>query len=244
MKIQIMSDTHFEFHRDRGTGFIRTLNPVQEIDVLIHAGDMCPAHMLENKVKALCDKFPNVVYVTGNHEYYHSSPKHVHGLLGDLKVRIPNFHWLDKEVVEIKDSATDKLIKFAGATLWFRDTSAARALTNQINDFTYIQNFVPWVYEENEKALDFFTNACRDVNIVVTHHLPRAKSVMERYKGSPMNCYFLCDVGDSLGHSDLWVHGHAHGNVDFQEGGTRVICNPHGYGCENPKFDNYKVIEL
>ena len=78
MKIQVMSDTHFEFHQDHGKGFIQTLNLAQEVDVLVHAGDMCTANMLEDKIKAICDKYPNVVYVTGNHEYYRANPKYVH----------------------------------------------------------------------------------------------------------------------------------------------------------------------
>ena len=32
----------------------------------------------------------------------------------------------------------------------------------------------------------------------------------------------------------LWVHGHTHTSFDYEfAGGTRVICNPKGYGNEN-----------
>ena len=239
-----MSDTHFEFHQDHGKGFIQTLNLAQEVDVLVHAGDMCTANMLEDKIKAICDKYPNVVYVTGNHEYYRANPKYVHGLLENLMVKIPNFHWLDKNIVEINDPDTDEPIKFAGATMWFKDTPDARLLTRYINDFDYIQDFVPWVYDENKKTIDFFTKIEKDVNVIVTHHLPHPKSVMDKFKTDRTNCYFLCDVQQLMGNVDLWIHGHTHGNLDYEEGGTRVVCNPFGYGHENPEFDNYKIVEV
>ena len=244
MKIQIISDTHFEFHRDGGNSFIKALNPTQDVDALIHAGDMCVINMLEDKIKAICDKYTDVVYVTGNHEYYHTNPKYVHDLLEDLKVKIPNFHWLNKNVVEINDSDTNEPIKFAGATMWFGDNVNTRLLTGHISDFREIQNFVPWVYEENKKTLNFFTKIHEDVNVIVTHHLPHPKCISHKYIGNQLNCYFLCDVEDLLGYMNLWVHGHTHGNVDFQVRNTRVICNPYGYGRENTKFDYNKIVEV
>lgn len=42
----------------------------------------------------------------------------------------------------------------------------------------------------------------------------------------------------------LWVHGHTHVGLDYRTGQTRVICNPHGYGNENPAFDPALVIDI
>ncbi|WP_316229062.1 hypothetical protein [Bradyrhizobium sp. SZCCHNR1070] len=35
----------------------------------------------------------------------------------------------------------------------------------------------------------------------------------------------------------LWIHGHIHPPSDYYVGATRVVCNPHCYGRENPAFD-------
>jgi len=48
----------------------------------------------------------------------------------------------------------------------------------------------------------------------------------------------------------LWVHGHTHTAFDYFAEGTRVICNPRGYGDqrtrvpENPLFKWDKVVEI
>ena len=42
----------------------------------------------------------------------------------------------------------------------------------------------------------------------------------------------------------LWVHGHVHNSCDYKVGdATRIVCNPHGYGDENPRFDGSLVVE-
>ena len=42
----------------------------------------------------------------------------------------------------------------------------------------------------------------------------------------------------------LWVHGHVHNSSDYVVGKTRVLCNPHGYGTENPDFNGALVVEV
>jgi Icc-related predicted phosphoesterase len=42
----------------------------------------------------------------------------------------------------------------------------------------------------------------------------------------------------------LWVHGHVHNSCDYRVGATRVVCNPHGYGLENPNFNAALVVEI
>jgi Icc-related predicted phosphoesterase len=42
----------------------------------------------------------------------------------------------------------------------------------------------------------------------------------------------------------LWVHGHVHNSSDYRVRRTRVVCNPHGYGTENPDFDGALVVEV
>ena len=42
----------------------------------------------------------------------------------------------------------------------------------------------------------------------------------------------------------LWVHGHTHTSFDYRIAGTRVVCNPKGYGTENTAFDPGLVVEI
>ncbi|MCR4521675.1 metallophosphoesterase [Bosea sp. 47.2.35] len=87
--------------------------------------------------------------------------------------------------------------------------------------------------------------------VVVTHHAPHPWSVHPRYyipQPNPLNPAFVSDLSDMiLEHQpDLWVHGHVHDSFDYVVEGshTRVICNPRGYGSENPAFEPDLVIEV
>ena len=57
---------------------------------------------------------------------------------------------------------------------------------------------------------------------------------------------FVSDLEDLIlaTHPTLWVHGHVHNSCDYRVGATRVLCNPHGYGSENPTFDGALVVEV
>ena len=76
MKLQIMSDLHFEMHADGGAGFIRELDATG-VDVLVLAGDITMAGQYEDLASVfgpLAQKYRHILYVPGNHEYYKSSP--------------------------------------------------------------------------------------------------------------------------------------------------------------------------
>lgn len=82
--------------------------------------------------------------------------------------------------------------------------------------------------------------------VVVTHHAPSSLSVAPRFKDSPLNPAFASDLTDLIWQftPDLWIHGHVHDSFDYELGDTRVVCNPRGYGSENPDFDPGLVIEV
>lgn len=82
--------------------------------------------------------------------------------------------------------------------------------------------------------------------VVVTHHAPSVLSVAPRFKDSPLNPAFASDLTDLIWQHvpDLWIHGHVHDLFDYELGDTRVVCNPRGYGGENPAFDPGLVIEV
>ncbi len=67
MKLQIMSDLHLEFYKDRGKSFLESLD-LTDIDVLILAGDIATRGLIESTLNWFAKNYKQVVYVHGNHE--------------------------------------------------------------------------------------------------------------------------------------------------------------------------------
>ena len=165
------------------------------------------------------------MFVAGNHEYYGSSPEKVKRVLGQIVRDFSNLHVIERGARIIQG------VRFVGTTLWFRDDPLAAQHRSAMNDFTQIRNFVPWVFEENEKSIRFLRETVRPGDVVVTHYLPSQKSVHPKYQGSPLNPFFVCDVEDVILERQpvIWVHGHTHSSCTYTIGKTRVVCNPLGY---------------
>ena len=67
--------------------------------------------------------------------------------------------------------------------------------------------------------------------VVLTHHAPSPRSLLQEFNGQPSNAAFASDLTDLIqrGRPNIWIHGHIHQFHDYVEGDTRVICNPLGY---------------
>jgi Icc-related predicted phosphoesterase len=240
MNVQILSDLHLEFHRNKWRDFVESLDP-RDVDVLVVAGDISTLPILRHAIASLCAKYAEVVYVLGNHEYYDFSPGDVDDVLASIRDARPNFHWLQNEVVEIAGT------RFAGTTLWFRDQPSNLTHEYAMNDFSLILGFKPWVYEQNEQALEFLEKEAPRADVVVTHHMPSVQCVLSRFEGDPTNCFFLCELDDLIQRAkpSLWIHGHTHDSIDVRVGETRVICNPLGYmPWHNQAFDEKLIVEV
>ncbi len=240
MNLQILSDLHLEFHGPHELEYIDSLDK-SGVDVVVVAGDLCVGDFLRPAIETLCEQYREVVYVTGNHEYYRTSPGEVHRLLHALGGVLPNFHWLLNESVEIAG------IRFAGTTLWFRDHPGNLAQEYAMNDFALIREFKPWVYWQNGQALEFLEKEAARADVVVTHHMPSVRCVLPQFEGDSTNCFFLCELDDLIQRAkpSLWIHGHTHDSIDVLVGETRVICNPLGYmPWHNQAFDEKLIVEV
>jgi Icc-related predicted phosphoesterase len=239
MQAIIFSDLHFEFHPDHGRELIETL---ADAEVAICAGDLSNAQGLANALRLLCARYPSVIFVAGNHEFYGGRVDEVRQLLQELTVELPNLHYLENSMCEIEGR------KFIGSTLWFRPTTETDRLANYINDFQLIENAQSAIYAENAKAIQFLEENVTSDTIVVTHHLPTLQCVHPKYAGSPINCFFVCDVEELIQRAQppVWVHGHTHSSNYFQLGKTTIICNPFGYANheENPGFRPDLLVEI
>lgn len=147
MKIKVVSDLHLEF------GTISIEN--NGADVLILSGDICVAKDLNDKdvyetmghnkssmyhtfFQECCARFPNVIYIAGNHEHYHGDyPKSIPRLKEKLGYLV-NLHILDKESVMLND------VLFIGGTLWTdmnkEDPITLSHIRGIMNDYRIVDN--------------------------------------------------------------------------------------------------------
>jgi len=179
MRLQLLSDLHFEFHRDGGRAFVDSLNPTG-IDVLVLAGDVADAEGLQPALALLCGRFrdASVVYVHGNHEFYVSDRNSVLDITKRAQAEKPNLVWLDSSGAQLHG------FNFLGAPLWFPYSTVDERLKHAMNDFSAIKDFESWVYEENARAVAFFEQQLRPGDIVVTHHLPSQRCVAPPVRGT------------------------------------------------------------
>jgi predicted phosphodiesterase len=243
MRLQLLSDLHFEFHRDGGRAFVDSLDP-NGVDVLVLAGDIAVADGIPDALQLLCQRYhaASVVYVHGNHEFYSSDRETVHALTRAAREANPNLVWLDVGMAEIAGH------RFLGAPLWFARHADENRLKRGMTDFSEIRGFESWVHPENARSIGFFEEQLRPGDIVVSHHLPSQKSVAPRYAGHPLNPFFVCDLEALIleRRPRLWLHGHTHNSVRTKLGETTLLCNPFGYASVelNPEFVDRLVVDI
>ncbi len=255
MRIWILSDLH------QGVGG-PPWNParIPEADVVVVAGDVCEGlgAAVDWAAEALGRHMP-VVMVAGNHEFY----RRIHGeelALGRAAAQAAGIHLLEDEAVTLGG------VRFCGATLWTdyaldgleRRRAAMDAAGRGLNDHRRIRwghARRPFRPEEalglHEASRAFLDAVLRETpgglpQVVVTHHGPAPASVAPVFAGDPLNPAFVSDLGPMIEdrRPALWVHGHVHASLDYVHAATRVICNPRGYGSENPAFRADLVVEV
>lgn len=243
MKLRVLSDLHFEFHKDDGQSFADAQGD-DGYDVLILAGDIATESCLAKALRCFRRAAGNryVIYVPGNHEYYGSSPDKIEALLSECRANDPKLRILDNGIFDLDGQ------RFIGSTLWFSHSGTVERGDNLLNDFNYIEGFREWVGTKARKSSKFLNEMLMPGDVVITHHLPCPDSVHPSYVTSPLNKYFLHDVSP-LVHAagvKLWVHGHTHVSLDYYAGSTRVVCNPFGYARheENYKFQEHLTVEV
>ena len=251
VKIRVLSDLHLEIQD--------WTPPHTEADIIILAGDI---HSGVRGVEWARLQFPliPILYVPGNHEFY---GRDLQETLAELQKAARRFRvdLLHGRGVVIGG------VRFLGATLWTDfalhgadSPSLRRAMSDAkygMSDFSLIRNGahgllrpeharamhleqVSWI---RERLADDFPAP----TVLVTHHLPHARSIHPRYWGSTLNPSFASDLSRLMGPPvTLWVHGHTHDSCDYMEQGTRVVCNPRGYGPFelNAAFDPILTVEV
>jgi len=274
MKIKLVSDLHLEFSD------INITND-DKCDVLILSGDIMVAQDLHDHAAAdfnpyssgaLADlgrkmqrvarfrdflkrcsfQFPHVVYVAGNHEFYHGKFYAGIDYLREECAKYPNIYFLECDTKVIDD------VTFIGATLWTDmnkgDPMTMHAIEGMMNDFRIIRNdkreFARMsardVVDRHARTLKYFRTVLAEQHdrkfVVVGHHSPSFQSAHPMYKDQYlMNGGYHSDLSEFImDHPQikLWTHGHTHHPFDYMIGETRIVCNPRGYENEGYSEDS------
>ena len=283
MKISLASDVHLEF------GDLDIVN-TDNAQVLILSGDICVAADLDMRDRRQTEmgfaryrserfheffercaaNFPHVIYVMGNHEYYHSDFATALGEMRRKLAYLPNLYILERELKVIDD------ITFIGGTLW-TDMNNHDALTlyhmrTMMNDFRVIQNSAIPVHFRTQEG-EFRTRVAKfspedsvtehvkmkeyiqvvtaflgqnpNKYVVVGHHAPSRKSTHEMYAHDTiMNGAYSSDLDEFImdrPQIKLWTHGHTHHEFDYMIGETRVVCNPRGYHGHEQRAEEWQL---
>lgn len=246
MKILCISDLHLEFERKRNEKFSLSKNLLQELDVLILAGDISVGS------QAFTSKYINrwqsknknlhIIYTPGNHEFYGSSFDRVNMNLYKSCQKRKNVHLLlNGNSVKINE------VLFVGGTLWtnfHNNPIFMLEAHSSMNDYHVIKDFSP------QKALKIHNRTLYNISesllqeaqkkVVISHHAPSFQSIPEKYKSSSLSPAYYSSLENFIldRKIDYWFHGHIHDSMDYFIDETRIICNPRGYvGYElNPNF--------
>lgn len=247
--MDLISDTHLDFFSDRDQVFTLLKAIYPGSDTLVIAGDFCEVSCVNylDYLRTLCDKYKNVVYVFGNHEWYGlqfdygQTQKKIQQMLHNNNLSV-----LENEKIVLP--VDGKETEFVCASGFFPDSKVAQANKRYLNDFRNIDNYDP--FGSNLSTRIFFQNnlllpKTTEKRVVVTHHLPSMNSVPIRFIADPTNCYYNSNLLQLDYEIDYWLHGHTHDQFDYQQDladnrKCRVVCNPSGYYCE-PLFKTIQI---
>lgn len=201
------------------------------------------AQRFRDFLKRCSFQFPHVIYVMGNHEFYHGRFYDSVDHIRTECAKFPNIYFLENDTKIIDD------VTFVGATLWTDmnkgDPMTMHAIEGMMNDFRIIKNdkrnyasmSARDVVSRHARTLQYFRSVLAEQHdrkfVVVGHHSPSFQSVHESYKSQYlMNGGYHSDLSEFImDHPQikLWTHGHTHYPFDYVIGETRIVCNPRGY---------------
>ena len=254
MRIQIFSDLHTDISP------IKTITVAEDIDAVVVAGDTSEGalHAFERLRQIVPLRLP-IVMVLGNHEYYR---RYLREEMKEAQSLAPRFNILLLENREIVLGG----VRFVGATLWTdyrifgdnRRISVMQTCASAMNDHRRINlQKKPWRrFRPQEAELlhhrsrlfieQTLKSPFAGPTIVLTHHAVHRNSVDPAYRDNWLTAAYASDMSELIEayQPTLWIHGHVHKSFDYSIGQTRIVCNPHGYGSENPAFDGGLIIEI
>lgn len=263
MLIRLFSDIHLEFGRNykipSASNFFVSEMETDKDTVLCLAGDICSIKSNNYHIsffESLRDRFKEVLYIPGNHEYYNGSLDTIDDKLQKMCDDY-GITFLQNKSIDIDN------ITFIGATLWTNlkkcDPLEQFNISNTMNDYrkirfgnasnAYQHRFNILRHQQlHDLHLSFIKSQLQNnINkpvVVMTHHTPSIKSIHEQYrKYSKSNRAYYSDLDDMIEEFQplMWLHGHTHCGMDYKLFNTRVLCNPIGYPDEPSEWQDYLI---
>lgn len=253
MKIHLISDVHLEFQQ--------TIPEVTATgDVCVCAGDIGllndPMKLLQFFEK-LFNNFDAVIWVLGNHEYYHMDvvkaldrAKYIEEAMQEEY----NFHLLD-----IRHNTTVVLngVKFWGTTFWTNmpDWYIKQEVRKGLNDYHVIKYHDKKLHpDDTDRWNQLAVNQVNwNADVIVTHHPPiYVKHPRFQYRKMTHAFYnFNQELENNISEWDgkYWLYGHTHHNAVTELNKTLVVANCLGfedpYGFQNDcKYDPNLYLEI
>lgn len=229
-------------------------------DVLLLAGDLGESKTMRSESmkrfwSGVCEMAPNVLYITGNHEYYHGElDKEDSDLKSYLADNFASVQMLQNETVDHHG------LKIFGSTFWtdFGHSPMSKLVAqNSLNDYRAIRLAKAGyrkinpndVAQLHSRAMFELQESMRRYPespfLVMTHHAPSLQSVHPDYvHRHDLNDAYASNLDQFVSENpqiQAWVHGHIHYYQDYviedsenPGEGCRVLCNPRGYTNERP----------
>jgi Icc-related predicted phosphoesterase len=259
MKVSHASDLHLEFMD------FPDFSKEDGGDVLILNGDILVApyldgqrtdqqarkvqkYLKEHFIPDLIEKYDQVLYLAGNHEFYRSDITTGLGTIEDwFQDRgVKNIMFMENDVISING------VKFVGATLWSdflgADPVAMWEAGRGMNDFRIIKDgkhengrdriFTPErALELHKKSLAFIVDETKeDVDtVVLTHHAPHASMLNRFHAGNILDGAYYTDLTWLMNERPnilRWISGHTHGIYENKVNETLCVSNCRGYYTE------------
>jgi len=247
MKVKYISDLHLEFKNETIEDYF---DIGKDTDVIVIAGDISVANYNANVLRKLSNAVSPtpVIYITGNHDFYHGDKNTVIKDLMNVAKEVKNFIFLNNTVHIIDD------VVFIGSTGWQDDSSYTYKNFYMMNDFHLIKNHQNDVNAYGRKGKKFIYDSLKEwtgikKTVVITHVIPCIEAINfgtyeVEHKKDYIKAYYnnWNDIIDEFS-PDYWICGHCHDSIDVTVGKTRVLRNALGYKYtdrENINFDKTK----
>lgn len=218
MRLFLFSDLHLEF----GEKF--DIPNHEKEDILVFSGDISTD---PDQIINLADSWNgNVIFVSGNHEYYEYPIELVNN-----KIKKSNIIFLNNESVNISG------ISFFGGTMWTDfnnyDPMTELLVMGSMNDYRCIKHLsgkklsIEDASNYHKDFMDKLNDWCKvtdEYKVVITHHKPNTgnNNIISDHD-------FAFNSLDTKDCCDLWLFGHTHECIDCNHGKTRYISNARGY---------------
>ncbi|WP_062112321.1 metallophosphoesterase [Aureimonas sp. AU40] len=263
MKLWIRSDLHCSLAE-----LVASFDDAPAHDVAVLAGDIAAG--LQSQIEAIDSVASRpVILVAGNHEFWNRSlpAELMAAQIAARRSRWVRFLEADAAVIGgVRFLGGTLWTDFAFYGADARSLSMAHAQAGNA-DFSSIYSELSWSpgtprrlftpADARQRHVDMrdwldqaFAQPFDGPTVVVSHHAPSIGSVAPEWRADPGTPAYASRLEHRIRRwaPALWVHGHVHTSHDYRVGdeepAIRVVCNPAGFGGENPDYDPDLVVEV